>query len=1013
MRWIYPLCLVTAISFAPLADERCFGNERSDSETNRSNFDRPDFNRDVRPILAKHCLACHGPDENAREADLRLDTQSGSRQDLGGYQAVAPGSPEESELIVRVISDDEDLRMPPADAHPPLAKRDVEILRAWIRGGAEYNVHWSFKATNRPALPEVKDAEWCRGPIDRFVLHRLEQAGLAPNPPAERVALIRRLYMDLLGTTPSPEQVTRFLSDDRVDAYEQLVDELLASPEYGERFARSWLDLARYSDTNGYEKDRPRTIWPYRDWVINAINDDKPFDEFSIEQLAGDMLPAATREQRIATGFHRNTMLNEEGGIDPLEYRYYAMVDRVATTGTVWMGLTTGCAQCHTHKYDPITQTDYYAMMALMGNADEPELNADPTPVIEARERIEQQIQSRENELIDRLLLSGDGETDLQKAFKSWKDERQAKVSAWETVAPAQMESTMPLLTVQDDGTVLASGDATKRDIYTLTMPPVATDAPVTAIRIEALPHASLPALGPGLAFYEGRRGDFFLSELDLAIADQPIELAVGTTSVPGAKEGNGKTYPGNLFDEDGSTGWSIPGASGQTHRLVIPLKQPAMLDKAWSLEMLFERHYVAGLGHFRIDVTTATEPLAMGIPSDVQRELVAAKETGEIPDALTRRLAIEFLRSAKEMAAQRKPIDDLRKQIPSDVRTLVMQERPQNNPRITRRHHRGEYLQPKEPVEPAVPEFFASGSPSEPSNRLELAEWLVGDENPLVGRVVANRAWREFFGVGIVRTAGDFGTQSESPSHPQLLDYLDAQLRDTSPSGVRWSIKRLHRDIVTSATYRQATGSAPKNDPDNRLLSVFPYRRYDAERIRDAFLSASGLLSRSIGGPSVYPPQPMSVVQMAYGNTAWPVSEGADRFRRSLYTYSKRTAPFAAFTTFDAPSGEVCIARRDRSTTPLQALTLLNDAMYLEIAKGLAEQAVRDVEAQNADSDNDATVRRAIAKRLFRRLLARTPSKSELDSILQFYDSQSEHEQPWMLVARALMNTDEAITTP
>ncbi|WP_182866174.1 PSD1 and planctomycete cytochrome C domain-containing protein [Stieleria mannarensis] len=968
----------------------------------------PDFNRDVRPILAKHCFTCHGPDEDAREAGLRLDTQSGSRQDLGGYQAVIPGDADESELFLRVTSDDEDLRMPPADGHPPLSNSDIATLRRWIDSGGQYKAHWAFRAATEPPLPTVENPDWCRGVIDRFVLHRMEQHGLSPGGDAEPVALIRRVYMDLLGTTPTPDEVRRFVSDTRPDAYEALVDRLLAAPEYGERFARPWLDLARYSDTNGYEKDRPRTIWPYRDWVIDAINADKPFDQFSIEQLAGDMLPDATRAQRIATGFHRNTMLNEEGGIDPLEYRFYAMVDRVATTGTVWMGLTTGCAQCHTHKYDPLTHTDYYAMMALMDNADEPELNADPQAVIEQRESLRRRIEKREQEIVDGVLLSDDADPDLRGALETWQTERGNQVSNWTTVAPDQLESTMPTLAVLDDGSVLASGDATKRDVYTLTMPAIDADQPVTAIRIEALAHPTLPAKGPGLAFYEGRRGDFFLSELDVSVGETPVTIAAGTTSVPNAKPGNGKTYPGNIFDGDGSTGWSIPGDAGQTQRLVIPLDPPTRLNQAWTLEMLFERHYVAGLGHFRIDVTTDANPQAMQISSDLQRELVQSKSSGAKSPRLKRALALEFLRDAPEMAKHRKPIEALRKQIPDDIRTLVMQERPATNPRVTRRHHRGEYLQPKEVVEGAVPEFLATGADDAPSDRLELARWLVSDANPLVGRVTANRAWREFFGTGIVRTAGDFGTQSESPSHPDLIDYLDARLRDTSAIGDRWSIKRLHREIVLSSTYRQAIGTPPETDPGNRLLSVFPYRRYDAERIRDAFLSASGLLCRQIGGPSVYPPQPLAVVQLAYGNTAWPTSTGADRFRRSLYTYSKRTAPFAAMTTFDAPSGELCIARRDSSTTPLQALTLLNDEMYLEIAAGLAEQAVRDATEHDANPTP-----RAIATQLFRRVLVRSPSDGELDAILAFYRSQTEHDQPWMLVARALMNTDEAITTP
>ncbi|MEL6108220.1 MAG: DUF1553 domain-containing protein, partial [Planctomycetota bacterium] len=543
-------------------------------------------------------------------------------------------------------------------------------------------------------------------------------------------------------------------------------------------------------------------------------------------------------------------------------------------------------------------------------------------------------------------------------------------------------------------------GDATKRDIYTLTMPPTGSE-PVTAIRIEAMPHASLPATGPGLAFYEGRRGDFYLSELNVQSEGEAVQLGIGTTTVPNASAKNGKTYPGNVLDEDGSTGWSIPGDAGQTHRLVIPLQSPQRFEKAWTIEMLFERHYVAGLGHFRIDVTTETDAKANVVPSELQKRLVASGEP--VSRSLRRDLAIQYLRTSKLMASHRKPIDALRKKLPGSVRTLVMKERDDSNRRTTRRHHRGEYLQPKEVVSPSVPSVFADDLDA-PTNRLELAQWLVSDRNPLAGRVAVNRAWREFFGVGIVRTAGDFGTQSEPPSHPALLDWLDAEFREHG----RWSLKRLHREIVLSATYRQPVASAPPSDPGNRLLAVFPYRRLNAEQIRDALLSASGLMARHVGGASVYPPQPAAVMKMAYGSSAWPTSTGAERYRRSLYTFSKRTAPFAAFSTFDAPSGEVCIARRDRSTTPLQALTLLNDQMYLEIADGLAEQAVRDETASNADVQP-----RRIAERLFKRLFVRAPLPDELDSILAFYEQQKQHERPWMLVARALMNTDEAITTP
>ncbi|OYP38365.1 PSD1 and planctomycete cytochrome C domain-containing protein [Rhodopirellula sp. MGV] len=971
-----------------------------------------DFNRDVRPILAKHCYACHGPDEDARAAGLRLDTEAGAREDLGGYQAIMPGAPDDSELMIRVTSDDEDLRMPSSDRHEPLKPADVDTLRRWIEGGAEYNPHWSFIAAEMPAIPAVENQAWCRNPIDRFVLAKLEQQGLHPSAEADRAAIVRRVYLDLVGVVPSVEEVDQFLVDERPDAYERLVDKLLASSRYGERAARSWLDLARYSDTNGYEKDRPRTIWPYRDWVINAINQDLPYDQFSIEQLAGDMLESPTTDQRVATGFHRNTMLNEEGGIDPLEYRFHAVVDRVATTGTVWLGLTTGCAQCHTHKFDPITHTDYYALMALLNNADEPEMAADSVATISKQDHLQAASDELEHSVVSKLFFETTKDNDAVAGFVDWAKARLGSIANWNIVVPTQMNSTMPLLQLQDDGSVLASGDATKRDVYRLTMPAIDAGA-VTAIRIEALTDVSLPAEGPGLAYYEGRRGDFFLSEVDVAINGEALELAVGTTSVPGAAAGNGKTYPGNVFDNDGSTGWSIPGGSGQSHRLVIPFAKPTTLDQPWTVELLFERHYVAGLGKFRLSVTTDPNPIASDITVELQQRLTTTRrdhgdqsfDLDQWPADVSFDLAKEYFRTEPSLASQRKLIEDMRRAIPVSVRTLVMKERPESNPRDTQRHHRGEYLQGKETVEPAVPEFLANPDDPMPADRLEMAEWLVSRSNPLVGRVTANRAWREFFGTGIVKTSGDFGTQSETPTHPELIDYLDQRLRDQSPNGWQWSIKRLHREIVLSATYRQAIAPPPETDPSNRLLSSFPYRRYDAERIRDAFLSAAGLLSDEIGGPSVRPPQPSAVTQIAYGNPAWQASDGADRYRRSLYTFSKRTAPFAAYATFDAPSGEVCIAKRDRSTTPLQALTLLNDAMYLEIASALAEQTLRDC--------GDGAKPQAIVQRMFRRVLSRHPDASEADAILQFYHSQSEHPQPWMLVARTLMNLDEAITTP
>ncbi len=966
--------------------------------------DAPEFGAEVRPILAKHCFKCHGPDPETREADLRLDASEDATADRGGYAAIVAGQPDQSELLLRVISDDEDQRMPPGE---PLSDAEIETLRRWIQAGGVYETHWAFAPPSRPAIPSVEDTAWCQTPIDRFLLAQMEARGLHPSHPADRATLIRRLYLDLCGTTPTPEEVDRFVQDTDPAAYRKLVDQLLASPDYAERFARPWLDLARYSDTNGYEKDRPRSIWPFRDWVIDALAADMPFDQFTIEQLAGDMLPNATNAQRIATGFHRNTMLNEEGGIDPQEYRYYALVDRVATTGTVWMGLTIGCAQCHTHKYDPITQTDYYALMALLNQADEPDvIVADPN-----RDQVDSDLHKRisdlEQELIDRYLPSLQtiqSQQDLPEgsvaaAFAQWLRNQASAAQKWTSIRPSATESTMPKLTVLDDDSILASGDVTKREVYRLSFELTDEHIGATAIRLEVLPHPTLPAGGPGLAFYEGRRGDFFLSELQIELAGAPLTLRDPSHSYGQISIGSGSADAANVLDREGSTGWSTANAEGTANQWVANFDEPIASTGTMEIELLFERHFAAGLGHFRFSLTRGD---ATVVASKLSPELYDwwLDDLAQLQRDDYRLLQRDFLRSSSELAEARKPIEALERSIPEQIRTLGMSERGPDDQRTTYRHHRGEYLQTKEPVEPAVPVTFPPLSEDQPADRLALAQWLVSPKNPLAGRVTVNRAWREFFGVGIVDTAGDFGTQSEPPSHPELLDWMALEFQENG-----WSMKQLHRMIVLSSAYQQSVGPAPDSDPKNRLLSTFPHRRLSAEQIRDSLLSASGLLFRRVGGPSVFPPQPKSVSALAYGSPEWTVSDGGDRYRRSLYTFSRRTAPFAAFVTFDAPTGETCAARRDRSTTPLQALTLLNDEMYVELARGLAEAVLREG-AEDAEP-------RQIAEQLFRRVLIRQPDEQELDAIVAFYELQSKHPEPWTLVARALINTDEAITAP
>ena len=967
---------------------------------------RISYSRDIRPILSKNCFQCHGPDRETREAGLRLDQQRNAHADLGGYSAVVPQVPDKSELMLRVTSHDPDTIMPPPDSGVRLSASEVQMLRTWILQGGEYENHWAFVAPKKKPIPDVSNSGWCKDEVDRFILAEIESRGMEPQGPVDRRRLIRRLSLDLLGINPEPDEVERFVADSHPAALKRLVDRMLASPEYGEKFSSAWLDLARYSDTNGYEKDRPRSIWPYRSWVIDSLNQDMPYDQFSIEQLAGDMLPDATIEQKIATGFHRNTMLNEEGGIDPLEYRFYALVDRVATTGTVWMGMTIGCAQCHTHKFDPITHDEYYALMALFNQADEPDLvvmdQQHQAKVLRMQERADDLltdlIQTRLPSY-ERWSMDETSEDPIHQAFEAWVTKQIDQARSWLTLSMTDYDSTMPKLSLLDDGSILARGDVTKRDVYRVRFALLPEMIGANSLKLEVLPDASLPASGPGMAYYEGRRGDFFLSELRVRVDGETVPLASASHSYGKISVGSGNANATNVLDDDGSTGWSTSGREGKASELVIQFKKPIQQPGVLELEMLFERHFAAAIGKFRVSVASGPAATAMTVPPQWQKWLVEA-EVSSLTRGQYLMLARHFSLESPKMKDHRKEIDRVNASIPEALRTLAMRERLTEDSRVTYRHNRGEYLQPRNEVTAGVPAIFGNAAKQEVHDRLDFARWLVSDANPLAARVAVNRAWREFFGTGILSTAGDFGTQSEQPSHPALLDHLAVRF-----AGDGWSTKALHRQLVLSAVYGQRVAGPPVSDPDNRLLSVFPARRLKAEVLRDSLLSSAGSLASKIGGVSVYPPQPKSVMQLAYGNPAWNESKGEDRFRRSVYTFRKRTAPFAAFTTFDGPSGEVCTARRDSSTTPLQALTLLNDPMFVEIASALANQVQRELGAGASDLE--------ILQAIFKRLLVREPSKKEMDSMLAFVADLGVREDRWMLVARAMMNLDEAISIP
>jgi mono/diheme cytochrome c family protein len=803
-----------------------------------------DFTRDVEPILAQTCLSCHGPQK--QRGGLRLDGRDSALRGGDSGPVLKPGDAAGSRLLLLVAGLDRERKMPP-EGKTPLTAEQVGVLRAWIEQGVKWpkedatavaaakSDHWAYQPVKRPPLPAVKKMAWPRTGVDYFVLARLEKEGIAPSPEADRVTLLRRLNLDLLGLPPTPEEVDAFVNDARPDAYERVVDRLLASPHYGERWGRHWLDLARYADSDGFEKDTGRPFaWRYRQWVIDALNRDLPYDEFTIEQLAGDLLPGATTEQKIATGFHRNTLTNKEGGVDPEQYRVEQVVDRVNTTAKVFLGATLGCAQCHDHKYDPFSQREYYRFFAFFNSDVEVDLPA-PTPLEE-------------------------------EAFR----------------------------------------------------------------RKQAIYQKKLDELSGALRDYKNK------------------ELA------------------------DNQAKWE----SG--------LKLPEL----------------------------------RALPSAVREALLV--EPGKRDARQTRAIADHYAKADKRLVELTKAVADHKKTAP---RPALAQTLALGPGRKTHVMIRGDFLRPGVEVTPSTPAVLPPLSVGDKPTRLDLAKWLVAPTNPLTARVTVNWVWEHHFGRGLVATPEDFGTQGEKPSHPQLLDWLATELirRD-------WSLKDLHRLIVTSATYRQSSASRPElaqRDPLNVLLARQSRQRLEAEVVRDVALAASGLLARRIGGPSVRPPQPPGISELTYaGSARWIESTGPDRYRRGLYTWFQRTSPYPMLLTFDAPDSNVCVVRRERSNTPLQALTLLNDAVFVECSRALAQRVCAE------GSDVTGRIRRA-----FRLCVAREPTDSEMSRLLRLFEElrsackarpdeaaklvgkseahglDTAEAAAWVALARALLNLDEFVT--
>ena len=970
-----------------------------------------DYNREIRPILAENCYACHGPDGNVRKGDLRLDRKEDALRERPGGAAVVPGDVESSELIQRLTESDPDLVMPPPKSGKTLTQAQVETLRRWVAEGAGWQGHWAFTPPKRLEPPEARDRAWGRNPIDAFLLAGMGAKGLRPSPEADRVTMIRRLSLDLTGLPPTLAEVDAFVADPRPDAYERLVDRLLGSPHYGERMAQTWLDAARYADTNGYHIDNHRDIWKYRDWVIDAFDRNVPFDRFTVEQVAGDLLPGSTVEQKIASGFHRNTMVNFEGGADPEEYLTKYIGDRVSTTATVFLGVTLACAECHDHKYDPFTQKDFYRFYAFFNGIAEQGLDGikeSPAPRMQVPSADQAEKLAETRSLIafleERLAATPPG---FDQALADWAKGRAGRSARWTTLDPIALKSTGgATLAKQPDGSVLASATNPAMDVYEFVAP--AGLATIRGVRLEALTHEGHFNKGTGRA----ENANFVLSgfEVESATAAAPDAW----TPAPLAKaeadysQAAGDFLIAKAIDADPASGWAVDGDRKPENRLAVFETKAAItpgeggrLRIRLRFESPFARH---AIGRFRLAVTDVENPALPG-PVDPLLAIEPAKRTAAQASELLAYYRAEAWPEGRrirgEIAALKAAEAEVEKATPV---TMVMAEMPK--PRETRILMRGDFRSKGDVVEAGVPESLPPLPAGQPANRLGLAKWLVDPSHPLVARVTVNRFWQQYFGTGIVKTVNDFGTQGEWPSHPELLDWLATEFVATG-----WDVKALQRLIVTSAAYRQdskADRALIEADPENRLLARGPRLRLDAEAIRDNALAIAGLLDARVGGPSVYPYQPPGLwEEVAFGgefsSQSYKPSQGNDLYRRGIYTYWKRSMPYPSLSTFDAPNREVCAVQRPRTNTPLQALVLMNDPAYVEAARVLAQRVLAE-----GSSDDGARMVHA-----FRLCVARTPTDRERAVLLDLYRRQLDHFRADPKSAEALIKVGDSARAP
>ncbi|MGE3408892.1 MAG: DUF1553 domain-containing protein [Pirellulales bacterium] len=1073
-----------------------------------------DFNRDIKPILSNNCFQCHGFDDAERKGGtdgLRLDTPEGAVADLGGHAAIVPGQPDQSEFVRRIVSTDAGEQMPPAGSGKRLTPAEIELLETWIKQGARYDSHWSYVKPVRPEPPTVKNSAWPKYPIDSFILARLEAEGLLPSPEADRYALIRRVSLDLTGLPPSLEEVDAFVNDTDPQAYEKLVDRLLAQEAYGEHWAHFWLDLARYADSAGYADDPARKIWMFRDYVIRSLNANKPFDQFTLEQIAGDLLPQPTDEQIIATAFHRNTLTNNEGGTNDEEFRSVAIVDRVNTTLAVWMGTTVACAQCHNHKYDPITQEEFFRLYAIFNNSADAD-RGDESPLFSQYSPEQQQQRSAWEQQIAGLQQTLKTSTpEIAAAQAAWEQAFPLNL-AWRGLKPAKFTSQAEAAAViAEDGAVHVPAGG-KTDTYTVEI--AAEAGKIGALRLEALPDDSLPGKGPGhaggnfvitrvaasvvppagtpltgryvrieipgktkilslaevqvmrgaeniatageatqsstdyngpanLAIDGNTDGEFTKGstthtaqsddpwwEVDLK-SQQPLDRLVvwnrtdatvssrladfriqilnenrepvwqqtvaappnpsSEISLSGLREIDFATALADFsqanFDPaavlagtDKAKGWAIGGALGQAHSLTLAAKSPVDVPAGATISVTIEQaspHEGHTLGHFRLSATDDGQAAewARTPPAVIDALRVAAESRTPEQQAT---LSQYYLGIAPTLDAARQQLAAVQKQL-ADLKpdtVPIMQELPAEQRRVTHIQHRGNFLDLGEAVTEGTPAAFHPLSADAPPNRLALAHWLVDENNPLTSRVIANRYWEQLFGIGIVSTSEEFGSQGDLPFHPELLDWLATEIVRQ-----KWDLKAFAKLLVTTAAYRQSSRVTPELqqlDPDNRLLARGPRFRLSAEMLRDQALFAAGLLSNKLYGPPVKPPQPSMGLSAAFGSGIdWQTSTGDDKYRRGLYTMWRRSNPYPSMAAFDAPNREVCTLRRVRTNTPLQALVTLNDPVYIEAAQALARRVLADGGSNPSDRGRYA----------FRLVLSRPPHDEELARVVQLYE--------------------------